>query len=269
MLFKICGIPVRANLSVVLLAGYLLYLFFSPSNPLLSLAVGGYMAIVLLISILLHELAHSLVARLFGGRVKDITLQLLGGCAAITRMPPKPWHEALMAVAGPLASFVLAGLGYLLADFFAVVTGYLVDAQSGMILETYTEPNEWFLLASMVNMGLGVFNLVPAFPMDGGRILRALCQVLGRVNKVRATTWAVLVGRGFAILWAGVCVLDLLFGVQLSAPAGLPAGVEFLWQFVFGNGSVLLLLIAYMIWVSGKRELEYVRLEASYNGVWS
>ena len=82
-LFEVMGIPVRADLSVLVLAAYVLFMSG-------SLAVGLFLAVALEVSILLHELAHSAVAIAFGGQVRDITLQLLGGCAAITRMPPKP-----------------------------------------------------------------------------------------------------------------------------------------------------------------------------------
>ncbi len=223
------------------------------------------MAGVLLVSILLHELAHSLVARLFGGQVRDITLQLLGGCAAITRMPPKPWQECVMAFAGPLCSFILAGSCWVAADLFPLPEPYMQDTITGEIFYRLV-PNMWLELAAMMNLGLGAFNLVPAFPMDGGRMLRSLCQAVGRVNKVTATTWAVYVGRGFAVLWVAVFALDALFGVRFLPPEGASDVVRYCWQFVFGNGSVMLLLIAYMIWVSGMRELQYVRAEAYYGG---
>ncbi len=265
MLFRLFGIPVQANLSVALLAVYLVYIFFHPSQPLFTLGLGLYMAGVLLVSILLHELAHSLTARLFGGQVRDITLQLLGGCAAITRMPPKPWQECVMAFAGPLCSFILAGLCWVASRVFLSSEAVMQHPLTGEVFYRLV-PNGWWELAAMLNLGLGAFNMVPAFPMDGGRILRSLLQAVVRVNKVTATTWAVYVGRGFAILWASVFALDVLFGVRILPPEDASMVVEYCWQFVFGSGSLMLLLIAYMIWVSGMRELQYVRAEAYYGG---
>lgn len=257
-LFSVLGIPVRVNLSVGLLA---LYLLMTVGN----LAVGAYLVVALLVSILLHELAHSVVAMAFGGRVRDITLQLLGGCAAITRMPPKPWHECLMAAAGPACSFLLAGVAWLGALLLGgqQLVGYDLLGREVWV----ARPNVWLTLAAMLNLGLACFNLVPAFPMDGGRILRSLLQAAGGQRKVRATEIAVAVGRGFAVLWAAVSVLSFA-GVRLRAPAGLPEAAAYLWDIVFGSGGVLLLCIAYMIWVAGKHELDYVRAEAAYYGGW-
>ena len=255
-LFEVLGIPVRADLSVLVLAAYVLFMSG-------SLAVGLFLAVALAVSILLHELAHSAVAIAFGGQVRDITLQLLGGCAAITRMPPKPSHEVLMAAAGPICSFALAAACMTAARLFP--SQYVVG-QLGPYALTQEGPNEWLMLAGGLNLGLALFNLVPAFPMDGGRILRAGLQCLGR-SKTAATEVAVRVGQGFAILWAAICVLDFA-GVRFAAPEGWPWALQLIFDIVFGGGGILLLLIAYMIWVSGKRELDYVRWEETYHGGW-
>ena len=254
-LFTAMGIPVRADLSVLVLAVYVVF------STLPHVGVGLFLTAALLVSILLHELAHSAVAVAFGGQVRDITLQLLGGCAMITRMPPRPSHEVLMAAAGPVCSLALAALCWTLAGAFPtrVVVGTL-----GPYEVTKSAPNPWLGLAAGLNLGLALFNLVPAFPMDGGRILRAGLQCLGRA-KVAATEIAVRVGQGFAVLWAVICVLDFA-GVRFHAPAGWPWALQLIFDIVFGSGGILLLLIAYMIWVSGKRELEYVRYEETYGG---
>ena len=256
-LFTAFGIPVRAHLSVGLLAVYLIYAMWP------HLDVGLFLAVTLLVSIVLHELAHSVVAMAFGGQVRDITLQLLGGCAAITRMPPKPMHECLMAAAGPACSFLLAAICWALAWSFRV--DYQMQDAFGRVI-VMTEPNLWLAVAAGLNLGLACFNLVPAFPMDGGRILRAALQCAGK-GKLAATEIAVKVGQGFAILWGALCVLDLV-GIRFTAPEGWPSAIAFLWNIVFGSGGILLLLIAYMIWVSGKRELDYVRYEETYYGGW-
>ena len=135
----------------------------------------------------------------------------------------------------------------------------------GVVAEFY--PNLWFMLAATLNFGLAIFNLLPAFPMDGGRILRSLLQCVGK-SKVRATEIAVWVGRGFAVLWVFSALLDLLFGVTIPAPTWAPHWLAYLLDIIFGDGGVFRLLIAFMIWSSGQRELTYVRAEADYYGGW-
>ncbi len=262
-LFTIMGIPVRVNLSVLILVGLMLYWTVNPRYLVDSLSVGCYLSVVLLGAILLHELAHSAVALAFGGRVRDITLQVLGGCAALTRMPPRPWQECLMALAGPLCSFALAVLLYFLAvAVFPMEEVYARDLVTGELYYRQV-PNLWLELAAAMNVGLGAFNMIPAFPMDGGRVLRSLLQCVARVGKVKATEWAVYVGRGFAGLWVGLCILGF-FGIEVPQPEGMPRAVAYCWNLLFRDGSILLLLIAYMIWDSGMRELQYVRYEAYY-----
>lgn len=260
----IFGIPIKLNLSVLLLAAYLIFSFFNIEMPVMSILLGGYIAIVLLVSILLHELAHSVVAMLFGGRVRDITLQLLGGCASITRMPPKPWHECLMAFAGPLCSILLA----VIAAGCAILFGETHEGWNarGEFVRIFRE-NFWWQLVAMLNMGLACFNLLPAFPMDGGRMLRSALQIFGK-SKVTATEIAVQVGRGFAGLWVVLAGLDFFFNVQIPCPAFFPQWIDYLWDIVFGSGGIIRLLIAYMIWNAGQHELDYVRAEAEYYGGW-
>ncbi len=255
-LFKVFGIPVRANLSVGLLAAYLMLTFG-------NIRIGAFMAGVLILSILLHELAHSVVAMAFGGKVREISLQLLGGCAMITRMPAKPWQECLMAAAGPLCSILLAVLFGWLSMLFGAVRE-IFTAHGPVYLP---EPHFWLFMIALLNFGLAMFNLIPAYPMDGGRILRSALQI-AKFSKLRATEIAVRVGQGFAILWVVTSVLGFM-GIVLPQPADLPILAEWLWDMVLGKGSILLLLIAYMIWVSGRRELAYVRAEADwFKGGW-
>lgn len=264
-LFKLFDIPVRLNLSVVLLAACLIYSFFDFSMPLFSVGIGLFILVFLLISILLHELAHSLTAIAFGGQVRDITLQLLGGRAAITRMPTKPWQEWLMAFAGPLCSFLIAAVAVFGATYFGGWGESSLSPEGEVVVVFY--PNLWWSLVAMLNIGLGCFNLLPAFPMDGGRMLRSALQIFGK-SKVRATEWAVFVGRCFAGLWVALVVLDFLFNIQVPCPSFFPPLGAYLWNIVFGSGGVIRLLIAYMIWKFGQRELEYVRVEAEYYGGW-
>ncbi len=242
------GIPIRLHLSVGVLVAYLLW-------QTQSLGMGLFISIVLFISILLHELAHSAVAILFGGWVHDITLQVLGGCATLSRMPQRAFHELLMAAAGPMCSLSLAAAAWMLARFFSATYWNPITET------TWKQPNDFFLLIAWINLGLGAFNLIPAFPMDGGRILRALVQTCG-ATKVRATEVAVVTGQIIAGLWVLLWILGIM-NIVIACPfPNAPEPVHYTWSLFFGRSSWLILPIAYMVWTVGRRELTIVRLGA-------
>jgi Zn-dependent protease len=183
------------------------------------------MLVMLFGVVFLHELGHSLVARRFGIRVLDITFWPLGGMARMSEIPESSKVEGLIAVAGPVVNFALA----------ALATPVLIAL--GAVVETSTGVGAALLMLTMqfigINLVLGVFNLIPAFPMDGGRVLRA---ILGRGGDwVRATEQAVKVGRVFAVLM----VLAGLF---------------------LGRGLIILPLIGLFVWFAGSRELWAVRM---------
>jgi len=139
-------------------------------------------------SVVAHELSHALVARRRGLEVKEITLFIFGGAATLEQETPNPRTEALVAAAGPAASLVVGG------SFLAVWLG--LRGSDAEVVSTIAASAFWL---GVSNVLLAAFNLVPGFPMDGGRLLRAaLWAVTG--NFVRATRIATLVGRGFAYL---------------------------------------------------------------------
>ncbi|MBN1526857.1 MAG: site-2 protease family protein [Candidatus Omnitrophica bacterium] len=182
-LFKVFGISINIHVTFLLI----LALFFW----------GGLKSAVLIIGVFtlvtLHELCHSLVAKRFGVQVTDITLLPIGGVASMARMPEKPLQEFLIALAGPL--FNLAVIVALYLPMQAIFgRGFL---RYPLSIET------WPLTAVYIykiNFFLAVFNLIPAFPMDGGRLLRSvLAQKLGFY---RATKIAVSLGHLFALVFA-------------------------------------------------------------------
>jgi Zn-dependent protease len=213
---RLFGIDVRLHWTFLLLLAVLM----SGANA----ASAVFVMLVAFGSVLLHELGHSLVAQRFGVRVLDITFWPLGGMARMSEIPEEPRIEGWIAIAGPAVNFALAALAAPL-----VAAAFLLSAP-----ERLTTALAAFL---GINLVLGTFNLAPAFPMDGGRLLRAF--LARRVDYVRATELAVKVGRGVAL-----CMLALTVALSLFSSTTLCA----------------LPLVALFIWFAGGRELFAVRL---------
>jgi Zn-dependent protease len=170
-------------------------------EPVFYWVVAAAVAILFFASVLAHELSHALVARRFGMEVRDITLFIFGGAASLEGDAKRPRDEALIAAAGPVCSLVI---GAALWGVGAVMS----QPQLGALIA-------WL---GFLNITLGLFNLIPGFPMDGGRILRAILWRI-RGDQYAATRWAALVGRGFGYLLVA-------FGVLLAfQPDGLFSGI--------------------------------------------
>jgi Zn-dependent protease len=167
-LTTVMGIPIRVHLTLVIL---LLFVAFTRGLPGILLAAGVF------ISVALHELGHSWVAIRKGCRVHEIMLLPIGGVAKMEQIPSRPMDEFLMAAAGPLTSFLLAVICWL-----AAVLGIL------SIL---------FIHLAAINLMLCLFNLLPSFPMDGGRIFRAFMSP--RIGRLKATALAARIGRIMAV----------------------------------------------------------------------
>lgn len=208
------GIPITIGASFIVVFALVVFnvmgaldVFYRPALnawPRFGLAVGA--AVVFWGAVLVHELAHAVVAMRQGLTVRNITLFLFGGVAQLNREPPSPRAEFLIAIVGPLASIAL---GVLL-----VVVGWALGGLSRLGAQTIFDPFAALALwLGVVNIALALFNLLPGFPLDGGRVLRAaLWAALGDTRK--ATRWASLVGQTLAWLFiiAGVLVV---FGVPL------------------------------------------------------
>ncbi|RLC61794.1 MAG: peptidase M50 [Chloroflexi bacterium] len=233
-LFTVRGIAVKMHVTFPLILvwaavqfGYLNQRGFSLSGA----AFGIVITLLLFICVVIHELAHSLTATAMGFPVRDIVLLPLGGIAQMERMPERPGQEFLMAIAGPLSNVVIAVL--------LVVGGLLfgLDVRPRMDLARLgwkdTLP---YLIAT--NLGLAVFNLIPAFPMDGGRVLRALLATV--MPHARATALAVSVGQGLA--W----MLGLM---------GLLSG-NFLW-----------ILIAFFVYAGAAQEGQLIHVKNVLQGL--
>ena len=232
-LFKAFDIEVRIHWSFVLILVY--GAFYSPNaaNPLIGALYGILLILLLFVCVTLHEFGHALVAQHFKIKVPHITLLPIGGVASLER---KPLQEFFIAIAGPLVNFVIAGaLLPLLLLFGDLLNNSLNLNTIQRMLAQMQAPGVTNLLSYLVvtNVALGIFNLLPAFPMDGGRVLRSLLA-LG-ISYVDATRVAVFVGRLMAALFA-------------------------LWGIVDVN--IFMLLIAFFIYVGGGSERDAVESKA-------
>ncbi len=191
-ILTVWGIPIKVHISLALL-------LLMPGLWLVPPPVIGALVLILGIatSITLHELAHSYVAKKKGCRVQDIVLLPLGGVARM-QIPNRPMDELLMAIAGPATSLALG----LLILPLAVALQFLTVAGEG----TWNDTVSLIWALGALNLAYVVFNLLPAFPMDGGRILRAL--LVKKLGRLRATFTASLIGKVLAVLF---CLAGLVF----------------------------------------------------------
>lgn len=197
---RVAGIDVRVHATFFLLLAWIGYGDYSDGG--LGAMVEGMVFILLLFTcVVLHEFGHALAARAYGIHTPDITLLPIGGVARLERMPEKPSQELVVAVAGPLVNVVIAlGLFVVLRKFTGLDNLASLGEGRVALLEG--------LLS--VNVMLVLFNCLPAFPMDGGRILRALLAT--RLTYVRATRIAATVGQVAAVLFA---LVGFVFGQPL------------------------------------------------------
>ena len=207
-LFTVRGIPVRIHASFLLIVAWAVYAGLSgrgANSALGSVAFMVLFTLLLFACVVLHELGHSLVAQQFGVKVHDITLWPIGGVARLANMPKRPLAEFVITAAGPLVNLILAllfGVAAVAAigperllTMIATGRGWfrLIDAQDGTAL---------LLLLTVQNLLLAVFNLIPAFPLDGGRLLRSFLAALLPFRA--ATRAASFVGQGLAVVLVGL-----------------------------------------------------------------
>src|ERR687889_24671 len=204
------GIDVKVHWSFFLLLAFFGYLAFGDSGSFVDALVTVGIVVALFFCVLLHEFGHSLVAIRLGSEVQDITLLPIGGLARMKSLPERPIDEVKVAVAGPLVNVVLAPVFFGLALLFGGNLSVPANILSGV-----GSLGQVFAALGTINVGLVVFNMIPAFPMDGGRVLRGLLAT--RLGAVRATNISSTIGQGFAI---GFFVLGFLSNPFLLAIIG-------------------------------------------------
>jgi Zn-dependent protease/CBS domain-containing protein len=218
-LFDVGGTAVRIHLTFFLLLAWIAAIHWTRGGA--AAAVDGVIFIVLLfVCVLLHEFGHVFAARRYGIKTSDVTLLPIGGLASLERMPEKPGQEIFVALAGPAVNLVIALV-------LVVLLGAQFDLSHVAQLQEATTTLAGRVAAA--NVALCVFNLIPAFPMDGGRVLRALLAI--PLGYTRATRVAATIGQGLAFLFA-------LLGLM---------------------GNPLLILIAVFIFLAASGEAGYVQ----------
>ena len=186
---RLFGIPVYLHTTFLLLMGFILLARWREGGDLVA-AIGGVLFILAIFAtVVLHELGHALTARRFGIRTKDITLLPIGGIARLERMPDVPRHELWVALAGPAVNLGIAAIVYSVSTLAGSHPVLTLPADAAGTVDRFIAINVW----------LAVFNLIPAFPMDGGRALRAL--MAERMDYLRATRIAASLGQGVALIF--------------------------------------------------------------------
>jgi len=218
----VAGIQVRIHATFVLLLGLYAWMGYL-SGGLEGARTVVVLMLLLFLCVLLHEFGHAFAARAFGIRTPDITLLPIGGIARLEKMPTSPWQEFIIAVAGPAVNVLIV----------AVLHVFTRGMPSWDQLFRIDPENQGVAMSLLkLNCGLIAFNMIPAFPMDGGRVLRALLAT--RMRHSLATLAAARVGQGIAVLFA---------------LAGLIHG-----------GVSMLMIIAVFIFLGAQQELVYARM---------
>jgi Zn-dependent protease/CBS domain-containing protein len=227
-LATIAGIQVRIHLSFLLLLAFFAWIGYKNGGPQAGVA-GVVFILLIFLCVLLHEFGHALAARTFGIKTPDITLLPIGGVARLERMPANPQQEFVIAIAGPAVNVLIAIVIYVVMGGAVPVTEFdPVDTVSGTLLDNLLE----------VNLMLVVFNMIPAFPMDGGRVLRALLAT--RMRYPAATRIAARVGQ----------VIAGLFGLYSLLPSDIQ---------ILGFGGPMLGFIAIFVFLGAQQELAYAQ----------
>jgi Zn-dependent protease/CBS domain-containing protein len=228
---RIAGIDIQVHATFLLLLAWVAYAQYQSVGTTSAALSGVVFMLAVFASVVLHELGHALTAAHYGVKTRAILLLPIGGVAQLEQIPDKPSEELAIAIAGPAVTVVIAIILYVILR----ATGTPVDWRDALAGTgpTFLERLLW------INVVLAAFNLLPAFPMDGGRVLRALIAM--RVGHARATAIAARIGQLFA----------LAFG---------------LWG-IFYSGNLFLVLIAFFVWIAAASEAQQSRLKSALDGV--
>jgi Zn-dependent protease len=225
------GIDLRVHATFVILLVWLAVVYYRETGTVAGAGRGVLFMLALFASVVLHELGHALTARRFGVTTRDITLLPIGGVARLEQIPEKPKQELWIAVAGPGVTLGIAVVLYIALRLLRIPVTPVDEtvAQGGS--------GAFAVQLMWVNVSLLVFNLLPAFPMDGGRVLRAVLAL--RMEYLRATEVAARIGRAFALLFG---IVGLLY-------------------------NPILVLIALFVWLGAASESSAIQMRTLLGGV--
>jgi Zn-dependent protease len=227
-LARIAGIDVKVHATFFMVIAWIALIHWNESQSLAAVIDGVGFILALFGCVVLHEFGHALMAARYGIRTKDITLLPIGGVARLERMPDVPLQELWVALAGPAVNVVL---GIVLFGWLQATGGWESAGRIGIATGGFAER------VMLANVFLAVFNLLPAFPMDGGRALRALLAT--RMEYTRATQRAAMIGQGMAILFG-------LVGLQ---------------------GNPMLVFIALFVWIGAGQEASMAQMKSALAGI--
>lgn len=228
---KVAGIGLYIHVTFFILLIWIGAMYYLPRHQVIDAFYGLAFVVALFAIIVLHELGHALTARRFGIQTRDITLLPIGGMARLERMPEDPRQELLVAAAGPAVNVVLAVI-FFVALFLMGQPAFPISIDDISILS----PN-FLRRMLLVNVVLVLFNLLPAFPMDGGRVLRALLAM--KMDYIRATQVAAVVGQIMAFIFGFIGLFTNPFLVFIAIFVWLGAAAESnMVQMKAGLGSI-------------------------------
>ena len=225
---RFAGIDVFLHTTFFLMIGWIGLTYWLQENSFVAVITGVGFILALFASVVLHEYGHALTARKYGIKTRDITLYPIGGVARLERIPENPKEELWVALAGPAVNVVIA----------AVLFIWLLVSATLEPLSSLSLTGGSFIERLMVtNLVLVGFNLIPAFPMDGGRVLRALLAM--RLEYTAATQIAASIGQGLA----------------------------FVFGFIGLFTNTFLLFIAFFVWIGAQNEAKLVRMKSALDGI--
>lgn len=225
---RLAGIDIHVHLTFFLLLTWVAFIHWQQNESIAAAISGVVFILAIFTCVVLHELGHALTAKKYGIKTRDIILLPIGGVARLERMPDKPLQELWVALAGPAVNVVIV---IILAVFLYISDNFASVSQPTITTGSLIER----IMA--VNIFLVLFNMIPAFPMDGGRVLRSLLAT--RMEYTKATQFSATLGQGIAIL----------FGV-----IGL-----------FINP--LLVFIAFFVWIGAAQENRMTQMKSAISGI--
>lgn len=225
---RFAGIDLFMHATFLLIIGWIGFSYWQQTQTLGGTLEGILFTLVLFGCVVLHEFGHALSARRYGIKTRDITLYPIGGVARLERMPEKPIQEFWVALAGPSVNIAIALL---------IFGGLTLSGSIGSFSDLSMTSGSFIERLLLINLSLVLFNLIPAFPMDGGRVLRSLLAM--RLEYRRATQIAVYIGQGLALVFA-------IFSL-------------------FSNP--FLLFIAFFVWIGAAQEASLVQMKSTLGSI--